>query len=46
MLKHTTEATMAAFNLKEACSFRLRQIDEIENNGKTRISTKIGPDGE
>lgn len=45
MLKHTTESTMAAFNLRQSCTFRLRQLEEIENNGKTHITTKTDETG-
>jgi|JI9StandDraft_2_1071091.scaffolds.fasta_scaffold265868_1 hypothetical protein len=34
-LKQVTEATLAAFDLKQACLFRLRRMEEIENSGKT-----------
>lgn len=36
---------MAAFNLRQSCTFRMRQLEEIENNGKTHITTKTDETG-
>lgn len=37
---------MAAFNLRQSAAFRLRQLEEIESNGKTSTKVKSGEHGE
>jgi hypothetical protein len=46
LLKQTTEATMAAFNLRQACNFRIRRMEEIENAGKTQVINSVNEQGE
>jgi hypothetical protein len=37
---------MASFNLKQACTFRLKRIEEISEAGQTQVTNTQTPEGE